>query len=52
MNQLLIVGTPREIGEQFDAFAAAGADRLLVAPIGGTWTAQSQRIAEAADNHR
>lgn len=52
VNQLLIIGTPREIGEQFDAFAAAGADRLLVAPIGGTWTAQSQRIAEAAGDNR
>lgn len=47
MDKLLITGTPLKIAEQFDAYTTFGAERLIVAPIDGTWTAQSQRIADA-----
>jgi alkanesulfonate monooxygenase SsuD/methylene tetrahydromethanopterin reductase-like flavin-dependent oxidoreductase (luciferase family) len=42
-----ITGSPEEVAEHFAAYAAAGAERLVISPDGGEWMRQCELIAEA-----
>lgn len=42
-----VTGSPEQAAERFAAYAAAGADRLVIAPTGGDWMRRSELVAEA-----
>ncbi|MQA84556.1 MAG: hypothetical protein GEV03_08025 [Streptosporangiales bacterium] len=42
-----IAGRPGEVAERFAAYAAAGAERLVLGLDGGDWMRQCELIAEA-----
>lgn len=42
-----VTGTPEQVAERFAAYAAAGAERLVLALDGGKWMRQCELIAQA-----
>jgi alkanesulfonate monooxygenase SsuD/methylene tetrahydromethanopterin reductase-like flavin-dependent oxidoreductase (luciferase family) len=44
-----VTGTPHQAAERFADYAAAGADRLVIAPTSMDWMEQSELVAEAYD---
>lgn len=47
--EIPVTGSPRQAAERFAAYAAAGAERLVIAPNGTDWARQSELVAEAYD---
>ncbi len=45
--QILMTGSPQAVAERFAAYADAGAERIVLAPIGARWMHHCELIAEA-----
>jgi alkanesulfonate monooxygenase SsuD/methylene tetrahydromethanopterin reductase-like flavin-dependent oxidoreductase (luciferase family) len=44
---IVVTGSPKQAAERFAAYAAAGADRLVIAPTGRDWMRRCDLVAEA-----